>query len=68
MFPRLRALVQNLLKMLEVFPLAAEVFVQVLSVIPLVQGMATSPRHIGVYYHNVVLSPLLSCHWRRSSA
>lgn len=67
-FPRLRALVQSLLKMLEVFPLAAEVFGQVLSVIPLVQGMATSPRYIGVYYCNVVLSPLLNCHWRHSSA
>lgn len=65
MFPRLRALVQSLL---EVFPLAAEVFGQVLSVIPLFQGVATSPVYIGVYYCNVVLSPLLSFHWRHSSA
>lgn len=57
MFPRLRALVQSLL---EVFPLAAEVFGRVLSVIPLFQGVATSPVYIEVYYCNMVLSPLLS--------
>lgn len=68
MFSRLRALVQSLLKMLEVFPLAAEVFGQVLSVIPLFQGVATSPVYIGVYYCNVMICPLLSFHWRQSSA